>query len=67
MPSRFDNFPKFELDMMWEALYSAREKAIKEHGAQYNYEANDLTYLIDEIYRAAHWRDRPARPEVSNV
>jgi hypothetical protein len=61
MPSRFDHFPKFELDILWQSLYDHRQKLIDRDGASYNFEADDTSKLIDEIYLAPNWRDRPVR------
>jgi hypothetical protein len=61
MPKRFDHFPKFELDILWQALYDYRQKVIAEEGVSFNYKSDDTTKLIDEIYLAPNWRDRPVR------
>lgn len=62
MPGRFDGFPKFELDIMWKALYDHREEMLRQHGPNYNFEASDATHLIDEIYHAEHWRSPSGMP-----
>jgi hypothetical protein len=61
MPGRFDRFPKFELDLMWAALYDHRQALINEHGGSYNFKADDVTKLIDELYLAEQWKTRPVR------
>jgi hypothetical protein len=64
VPNRFDQFPKFELNILWQSLYDYREKLLAEHGAEYNFEADDVTKLIDTIYGAEHWRDTSVNPRV---
>jgi hypothetical protein len=61
VPNRFDQFPKFELDIIWQALYDYRQKMIDRDGESYNFNADDATKLIGEIYTAPRWRDRPVR------
>jgi hypothetical protein len=55
VPNRFDHFPKFELDIIWQALYNHRESLIQKDGA-FDFEVSDVTKLIDELYTAENWR-----------
>jgi hypothetical protein len=68
MPGRFDHFPKFELNILWQSLYDYRQKMIDEEGVEFNYNADDTTKLIDEIYKAPNWCERAepnlVRPDV---
>ena len=57
MASRFDGFPKFELDLMWHALYHQREREFARGRTNADFEVKDLTHLIDELYRARNWRE----------